>query len=173
MCTLLAGIAVTCLIVNMGCKKTEEAPSSADARPPSVDAQFPSADGQLLGSMRATVKTYVDAGLAGNQTALTEVCVPGRAVAQQAMTDLPQMKGAADLELVEVRADDGTAFAVSSEIEGDRGETGVLVFTLISNTAGKWQIYDIDLEDPTGLSRERQTFGDRHPAAKVLLQTEE
>ena len=171
--TLLAGIAVTLFVINMGCRKAENAPPGTDAQPPGSDAQAPSADAQLLATMRATVKTYIDAGLAGDQESLAEVCVPGRAVAQQATTDLPRTKGAADLELVEVLADDGTAFAVSSDIQGDRGETGVMVFTLLGSASGKWQIYDIDLEDSAGLSKERQRFTDRHPAAKVLLQTNE
>ena len=125
-------------------------------------------DSQRLDMICATVKTYITAGLAGDKEALEEVCVPGRAVAEQAIEDLPQGKGVADLDIVMVYASDKAALAISSEIGDDRGRRGVGVFTVLLNAAARWQIDDIDFEDAEGLADEIERFMDAHSDVQVL-----
>jgi len=128
-------------------------------------------ESKALTAIRGTVKTYITAGLAKDREAVAAVCVPGRAVAKQAITDLPEMGGVEKLEPVEVYVDDRMALAVSSAIEGDRNRVGVLMFRLVKNETDKWLIDDIDFEEAANRSRKIETFQSKHPKALAWKET--
>ena len=125
-------------------------------------------DSQRLDKIFDTIRTYFAAGLAGDKETLDKVCVAGRAVAQQATTDLPEGKGVADLEIVAVYTSDEAALAISSEVGDDRGRRGVLVFTVVRNATARWQIDDVDFEDAEGLADEIERFMVAHSDVQVL-----
>ena len=120
------------------------------------------------GDVRATVETYVKSALAGDEAAITAVCVPGKAVARQAMTDLLEIPEVDQLHIIEIRAGEGGALAVSNLLEGDHDRVGHLVFRL-ELISGKWLIDDIDFEDDAGLASEVDRFMRRYTDATVLM----
>jgi hypothetical protein len=125
---------------------------------------------QRLPAIRNAVSIYIEAGLGRDEKVLAAVCVPGSAVARQAMTDLPEIEGVRDLRLAEVRSDRRSALAITTPVKADHGRTGPLVFTLLQSAEGNWQIDDIDVEDADGLAQEIDRFMDRYPTAQILLQ---
>ena len=126
-------------------------------------------DGRLS-SIRTAINIYIEAGLGRDEKALAAVCVPGSAVAQQALTGLSEIEGVRDLRLVEVRSAGRAALAITTPIEADHGRTGPLVFTLLQSPEGNWRIDDIDVEDADGLREEIERFIRRYPTARILLQ---
>lgn len=131
----------------------------------SLAVSSPDPDSQGLTAIRATIKTYIEAGLAKDREAVAAVCVPGRAVAKQAITDLPEMRGVEKLKPVEICVVENLALVVSSPVEGDHNQTGVLLFRLLKNDAGKWLIDDIDLEKAEDCSRTIERLKTKFPDA--------
>ncbi len=123
-------------------------------------------------SVSSTAVTYVKAGLAGDEDTVRKLCVPGRAVAGQAVTDLPQMLELDTFDVIEVRADADAALVLSNKLPGEHGEgASQLVFLLLRQPTGAWLIDDIDFEDAEGLRQDLARFSLQHPAATVLLET--
>jgi len=72
-----------------------------------------------------------------------------------------------------VVADDFSAMAVSSVVQGDHDRIGPLVFSLdreiTLNGRDKWLVLDIDMETPDGAEAELKQFLEKHPEAEKVL----
>ena len=104
---------------------------------------------------------------------LESLCTPGSTVAEQALSDLPEMPDIDSMELVEIHADNKTAKAISSMLTSKKGQANQMVFTFLKQDDGRWLIDDIDLENAKGLQEEIKRFTTKNPDAKIILEKKE
>lgn len=108
--------------------------------------------------IHSTVMGYVRAGLKGDDKAATRLCVPGTGLDKQAK-EFQEIRGSDKegvdrLDLVEIRANQWNALAISTPLREKRLGSARLVFLLSRTWEGKWLLDDIDLEDPEGVKGE-------------------
>ncbi len=165
--TILLVVIAICgfvLFALVGCDSREGSQPTSD----STTSTNTNVSSNQLEGIKASVSAYIKGGLASDKEAVTKVSVPGSAVLKQTLTDLHEIEGISNLNLIEVHADTQNAIAVSSPISADHGRQGALVFSLILE-AGKWLIADIGVEDQEGVTSEITRFKQKCSLADKLL----
>ncbi len=119
---------------------------------------------------REAIETFVAAALAGDFEKASEFAPPDKLSADHIM-DLNEMAEGQNLWIMAVVADDWSAMAVSSVIQGDHSRMGPLVFCLdriVLNGRDNWWVHDIDMETPDRAEVELKQFLKEHPEAKKV-----
>ena len=112
--------------------------------------------------IHSTVMGYVRAGLKGDDKAAARLCVPGTGLDKQAK-EFQEIResdkeGVDRLDLVEIRANQSNALAISTPLREKRLGSVRLVFLLSRTWEGKWLLGDIDVENPEGVKGEIDRF---------------
>ncbi|MBE0534125.1 MAG: M56 family metallopeptidase [Phycisphaerae bacterium] len=126
------------------------------------------ADDAIKQDAYEVAEAFVTAGLAGDLEVAAGYA--GRLPRGQ-IGELAEIARGQDLQIMAVLADDASAIAVSSVIQGDHERIGPLVFTLNrtdADSGGKWLVDDIDMETPDSAEAELVRFLERHPEAQKI-----
>jgi len=119
---------------------------------------------------REAIEKFVAAATAGDIEKAGEFAHPRRLPASQ-IADITEIAKGQNLRIMAVVADDFSAMAVSSVIQGERGRMGPLVFSLdreVLDGRDNWWVHDIDMETPDSAEVELKRFLQKHPKAQKV-----